>query len=265
MIDLRTATPETTPLVDPALFAATVTMVLEQHVKPGSVHEPDFYFFRDVPSDAVICDVGANLGLSVVSIRAVGADPVIHSFEMNPALWPNLKTVATAVSAKWRLHPVGLSDADSEEWIYIVKADDLYIIGEATMRLDFLQMPDSIARLLSYTVRGELSVGRFRASMRRFDGLAVRPDYLKIDAEGAEVQVLKGMADALSTWRPVLMIENSFPADVDDLLSTFAYRPYNYDAGSHSLTLRDADHSQNSFYLHRETPRSRLAGVTVNE
>jgi hypothetical protein len=84
---------------------------------------------------------------------------------MNSALFPQLSAVAKAASDKWTLHPFGLSEVDAEEWIYVVKADDLYILGEATMRLDFLQMPDSINRLLSYTSRGELSVGKFRASM----------------------------------------------------------------------------------------------------
>jgi FkbM family methyltransferase len=251
MIPLRDALEINVPVIEPRVFAPTIAHMLEQHVKPGQVHDADFWFFRDIPQTAVFCDVGANLGLSVLSLAATGASPTVDSFEINPALYDGLRATVATYPNTWRLHEYGLSDVESEAWIYIAKVDDLYILGEATLRLDFLQDPDSISRLLTYGARGELSVGKMKARVRRFDELNLTPDYLKIDAEGAEALVIAGMRDTLRRARPVLMIENGAMQSVDAEMIPLGFRSFTYDPASHRLRDRTADAGQNTFYVHQ--------------
>ena len=102
MVPLLTARIDSVPVVDAALFAPTIKHMLEHHVRPGTVHDDDFWFFRDCTPHDVMCDIGANLGLSVLSIAATGATPVLHSFEINPALFAGLRqTAATLPSTTW--------------------------------------------------------------------------------------------------------------------------------------------------------------------
>lgn len=257
MISLVGATEARVPVVDPALFAPTIAQMLEHHVKPGQVHDADFLFFRDLPRDAVFCDVGANLGLSVLSLAATGATPLVHSFEINPALFPSLRRTVAAYPNQWTLHEFGLAEADGDVWIYIAKADDLFILGEATLRLDFLQEPDSVARLLTYAARGELSVGKLAAQVRRFDDLGLAPHSLKIDAEGAEARVIAGMRQTLVEHKPILMIENGAMLAVDAEMLPLGFLPFTYVPDTDHLRPRAASAGQNTFYVHQ----TRLASL----
>jgi hypothetical protein len=60
-----------------------------------------------------------------------------------------------------------------------------------------------------------------------------RVDVLKIDVEGAELEVLRGAKDTLTRHRPVLIIEleeellatmGTSSSEVHDLLATYSYR-----------------------------------------
>ncbi len=250
VIPLIGATAATVPLVDPALFGPTIDLVMEHHVKPGHVHEPDFYFFRDIPRNAVFCDVGANLGLSVLSVAATGAQPIMHSFEINPALFPKLRSTAASYPNSWQLHEYGLAESSEDMWLYIVRADKIYILGEATLRLDFLQEPNSITRLLTYSNSKQLYVGKLRAKVRRFDELGIRADYMKIDAEGAEATVIRGMRDTLASCRPIIMVENGAMAAVDQEMSALGFETFSYHPSAHILGPRLPGGGQNTFYVH---------------
>jgi FkbM family methyltransferase len=246
------ATEDNVPVIDPALFAPTIDQMLHYHVKAGQVHDADFYFFKDAAHTSVFCDVGANLGLSVLSMAATGARPLIHSFEINPALFPKLKDVAAGYPCQWQLHEFGLAEFEGEVWIYVVRADDIYILGEATLRLDFLQEPASIERLLSYAPNKQLHVFKMRASVRRFDDLGIRPDYMKIDAEGAEATVVRGMRTALAASHPVVMIENGAMIAVDHEMFALGFKAFHYSLSEHLLRPRPQIAGQNSFYVHHD-------------
>jgi FkbM family methyltransferase len=251
VINLITATPDIVPKVDPSLFGPTIRLMVEHHVIPGRVHEADFHYFNSLGSEAVFCDIGANLGASVISLAAAGARCPVHSFEINPALYPVLREMAATTPNPWTLHEYGLADQKGAKSIYIVKAGKLYILGEGTMRLDFLQEPASIKRLQTYTVDGVLQVGRMDVTVRRFDDCGIIPTHVKMDAEGAEVTVLLGMVETLRNHKPIMMIENGDQTNVDTLMFDLGYKPFFFDADERMLRPRSFG-VQNSFYVHAD-------------
>jgi hypothetical protein len=133
--------------------------------------------------------------------------------------------------------------------IYIAKAGELYILGEGTLRLDFLQEPKSLQRLRSYTADGVLKVGRMDVKVRRFDDCGVIPTHVKMDAEGAEATVLHGMIKTLAEHKPLMMIENGAIGAVDEIMFGLGYKPFLYAADQGILLPRTAN-VQNSFYVH---------------
>lgn len=249
MIALVGARPEDVPLIDPAVFAPTIRQMVEHHIIPGRVHEADFRYFSHLRDGAVFCDVGANLGASILSLAAVGGRCATHSFEINPALHPVLTEMAATTPNPWTLHPFGLSDAAGRMALFIPKAGDLYILGEGTLRLDFLQLPHSIQRLTSYTRTGLLEVGRLDVEVRCFDDTGLIPTHVKIDAEGAEQAVLRGMRRTLAAHRPLLMIEAGAMLAVDAELLPLGYRALVYDPEADALRPRSVN-VQNVFYVH---------------
>ena len=64
-----------------------------------------------------------------------------------------------------------------------------------------------------------------RVSLRRIDSFGLpRLDLLKLDVEGAEVEVLKGASDTLLRCRPYIMAERMKSADLEAHLAGLGYR-----------------------------------------
>lgn len=141
------------------------------------------------PGDTVI-DVGANIGyFSIVAARAVGAAGRVVAFEPVPA-------VRQRLIANLRLNHLehvevrleALSAASGEVRFYPGPVDDT---GLASLR----RLADS---------------DEIRVRQARFDDIwdqAARVALVKIDVEGAELQVLEGMTACLARDRPDVILE----------------------------------------------------------
>jgi FkbM family methyltransferase len=148
--------------------------------------------------DGVLFDIGANIGyFSMVVGQRTGFRGSAHLFEPVPHLAQFcLRTLADA-EFSIAVHQYGLSDADDHVDIFI---DTQGNFGWNTM----------IADRASYMTPQRITV-------RRFDGigLSVVPSVIKIDVEGAEYLVLRGLLPALRAWdtRPPILCEIGWGAD----------------------------------------------------
>jgi FkbM family methyltransferase len=151
-----------------------------------------------------------------------------------------------------KLHRFGLSEEDGSFWLYVPYCADVFILGESTMRLEYLLKPESIERLRSYTAEGYIGIGKVKVHVRRFDDLRIFPDYVKIDVEGAESRVLAGMWKSIRASRPIILIENSFQDEIDALMLAAGYGPWGFDPASQRLHPRPDTGFQNTFYVFEE-------------
>jgi FkbM family methyltransferase len=144
-----------------------VQRALVAHLRPG-----DVYF-----------DVGTHAGfLAVLGSRLVGAAGQVHCFEPVPANVAILnRNVAANASANTTVHVLALSDYD----------------GTATMATGHRNITASLSDGDGEEVR-----------VARLDSLDLpAATVVKIDVEGAESSVLRGMATVLHAHHPTLIIE----------------------------------------------------------
>lgn len=140
----------------------------------------------------VVWDIGANSGLLAYQIAKAGTAGELHSFEPNP-LMSRLASQAVSGFKHATVHPYGLSDREAEFTLTVPS-------GHTTMGT---LEPDSTHR------SGNLC----KVSCRKGDDLVFKdgfkpPRIIKIDTEGHELSVLKGLGQTISTYHPIIFFEH---------------------------------------------------------
>jgi FkbM family methyltransferase len=159
------------PLYEPEKFA-----FLRAHCRPGTT----------------ALDIGAHIGVfSVLMARSVGAGGRIFAFEPTPKTREVLRRTI-ALNDCHRIVEVraeAVSDASGTRTFYDIGAD-------APKGNSLIQIPES--RPISVQT---LCVDEF---LRQRDA---RVACMKIDAEGAELEILRGAVNTIATCRPAIQLE----------------------------------------------------------
>lgn len=144
---------------------------------------------RFVTPGMTVVDVGVNLGLHLALMsHLVGSRGHVWGFEPNPALTPNL--IRAAVQMKnATIVPVALNDKPGPVTFYVPE--------------------DHMMGSLWDWTKGSRASEVLTVPSLRFDDLGLGSvDFLKVDAEGAELEIFKGAESTLDrTDAPVVLYE----------------------------------------------------------
>jgi FkbM family methyltransferase len=216
------------------------------------IHDADFELLGTfIRPGTDVLDIGANRGQSMVSLHLIGHQARLHSFEANPLLFPVLQSIAERCDAK--LHRYGLGDAHERGTLYVPWAKGMCYLAVASINPEYFQTPWVVEKFVQ---RGGLELESIEIEIRPGDELALAPSLIKVDVEGAELRVLKGLRETIERHRPVILAENSDFQNVTAFLGTFGYAPYMNDGGTLVPLTRDCT---NTFYL-PQTPAGTPAG-----
>lgn len=177
-----------------------------------------------VDRTGVFLDVGANIGyFTKVLGEVTDFRGTVHLFEPIPNLAALCRETLRDVPFKANVHEYGLSDQDATVEIFTAADGNL---GWNT----------TVAERASKGMKSsQIQVRGFETS-----GIESTPSFIKIDVEGAEHRVLKGMLAALERWspRPTILCEIGWgqrhPAWAQELeavrsLEKLGYRAYDLD------------------------------------
>jgi FkbM family methyltransferase len=145
-------------------------------------------------NNPVVYDVGANYGY--FTLLAAQRSKAVHCFEPVSKTAAGLEgTIRRNGMSNVTLHRTALSDAE----------------GRATMTLFSSSGNDSFVERHHDDVSHLRILGEEQVEVATIDGLVAagmeRPDLIKIDAEGAERQILVGASATLREHRPMLLLE----------------------------------------------------------
>jgi FkbM family methyltransferase len=216
-------------------------------------HDPDFRLFRRLDAPVLFVDVGANRGQSVLSFRAMAPRGArIVSFEANPENGRYLGAIRRLLGPRFEYHLCGLGEATATEEFFVPVRGRRRVTGEGSFSAA------SVAAASSRIGSG-YEVATHSFSIRRFDSFGIVPDIVKIDVQGDELRVLKGMGDdVLQDHQPLLMIEANPARDgaIADHLGARGYRRFQR-SDADLLRPPSADSPLNWFYA-GPTTESRL-------
>jgi len=175
-------------------------------------------FYRPPPTPADIAiDAGAHTGRHTVPIaQMVAPDGKVFAFEPLPFARAELERIAARNTAVV-VQPFALADREGEDE-FVVAVDIPAYSGLKTRIYD-----------------GPTRVERIRVDVRTLDGLfahADRLDYIKIDAEGGELGILRGATVLLERFAPVITFEfganslGSYGVTVEDMAEFWRDKRY---------------------------------------
>jgi len=153
-------------------------------------------------------DAGANVGL--YTIRLAKLCRAVYAFEINPAVTGHLER---AKLPNVRVMHVGLSSVERPVTLYIpLLHGKMPLEGWASLNPG--NCPDT-------TVHREIG-----GYVRTLDSCAITDiDFMKIDVEGHEIELLKGARATLLRCRPRILAEAKDLQPVADYLAPLGYRP----------------------------------------
>jgi len=175
----------------------------------GEFSEGEAAFFKKVvkPGDAVL-EVGANLGAHTVLLaRLAGRDGAVLAFEPQPFLFQVLcANLALNSITNVRAEKCGLGNRSQTLHIPPLDYGQMYNFGGLSLELVKEGEPVPVKRLDSY------GMGKC--------------DFVKMDVEGMEQQVLEGGSDTFQRTRPPMYIENDREAKSRDLITLLLAMDY---------------------------------------
>jgi FkbM family methyltransferase len=155
-------------------------------------------FLSIVPPErrSVILDIGANVGTHSLAFACHFAS--VHSFEPNPALWESFEqNMRINGRTNVAIHQVALADRDSEMPFYSIPKKNF---GLGTLS------PTSQYDLPLQEI-GKVKVAH---ASRYLETLGLgRVDAIKIDVQGFEREVVRGLAPLLERDEPIVWVEVS--------------------------------------------------------
>ncbi|MCM8787757.1 MAG: FkbM family methyltransferase [Candidatus Omnitrophica bacterium] len=146
----------------------------------------------------VVIDIGAHTGLhSDNFIKIIGKKGELHCFEPLPEAFSQLKNKYSIYKNVF-LHKLALSNFKGKKNFFYAKG----LPEESGLKKRF------------YTMPGKENIKIIKVDVSKLDYFVKnfkKINYIKIDTEGAEIDIIKGGINLINKFKPIISIEYGFP------------------------------------------------------
>jgi FkbM family methyltransferase len=171
------------------------TDFIGQEIYYDGCYEPETVAMigRTLQPGSVFLDIGSHVGqYSVIAARKVGPGGAVHAFEPDPETFQLLSENVTRLT-NLQANQIALSDHDG--------TDTLYLADAAHIGFNSLQKPHECATERTCEVKTK-TLDHYLSER------AVRHvDFIKMDVEGGELNVLAGATKLFEVCKPAVLLE----------------------------------------------------------
>jgi FkbM family methyltransferase len=172
---------------------------------------------REIRPGATVFDIGANVGfVTLVAARLVGPNGRVVAFEPVPENVESIKENLALNEVDWvelRETAIGREGGSARMIVSDVSAFS---------RLETISVPDAERERIDVSIT---SIDELVGS-----GSVPAPDLVKIDVEGAELEVIEGMRRTIAEHHPVILCEiHDCNVPYAELMRSLGYEPVNLD------------------------------------
>lgn len=169
-------------------------------------HDRSYFAFRHVLSgeESLFLDVGANDGISALSIRKLNKACNILSLEPNLAHEPALKRLkARDPKFDYLMVGAGVEACTMSFFVPVYFGIALHTFTSSSRD----QVITGLENTFGKSVRAKTKIIETMGEVVRIDDLDIEPSIIKIDAEGFDFQVLQGARQTILTSKPFIAVE----------------------------------------------------------
>lgn len=216
----------------------------------NKVHEPDFNAFKLICDNRpqLFLDIGANVGMSALSFFTLKPNAQVISFEPNPINYPYLDRLLNKFpDFQYIKSGLGNQPGVIDFYYPIYNGKKMTALGSS----DYQKAQGWLNKDTVYFFdANKLKIEKITISVDTLDSCKLQPEFIKIDVEGFEYQVLLGAQETIKNSRPILLIEGIAQGDkVDKLLQEWEYDIYQFYNNKFYLNQFDCS---NNFLVPRE-------------
>ena len=194
-------------------------------------HEKDYYGLKKlIPlnNNKDFIDVGGNIGLSSIGFRQLGYKNKILIFEPDKDYCIKKLNLLRKKIFNLKVFSFGLSERDEEKNFYQAYFMNIKMHFLSSFDKNYLK---NIIRQVYWGFGFLFSIKSQNLRLKNFDklNLATKPIFIKIDVEGFDHKVIKGMIKTINKYKPILLVElNKENINVINKLLKKNYLPYRY-------------------------------------
>lgn len=204
------------------------------------------FIMKNIPPDALVIDVGANIGWYALNLSKFLTNGQVMAFE--PFSKNHLALVSNIEANQFKnikVFQIGLGNKNEKLQIRYNLADDN--LGMASINLATYDYSEDIEvkRLDDFTSQMDLTKLKF----------------IKMDIEGFEFEALLGMTEILEKHKPLLLIEQDenvlqyktpeVVEKLDDLLKAIGYKKYWIDGNGDLVRINGLTVSETTNYIYK--------------
>lgn len=231
-------------------------------------HDQSYHVFRkfiELKPSGLFIDIGANTGVSSLSIRKFSAEYRILAVEPNKALEPKLfKINKRDPNFEYRLVGVGAEPGHLSFFVPRFGAVVLHTFTSGNAE----HIRAAVVESFGERVAAKLVFEEFHVDIITVDSLHADPSIIKIDAEGLDYEVLLGARKTIEENRPFIVVEVDLQGRdrVSSYLAELDYVETAYDPDGRQLSrdvtgiLRPESGRRNLFAVPREFAAASVRG-----
>jgi FkbM family methyltransferase len=191
-------------------------------------------FLKFSSKSGLFLDVGANNGISALGFNALLPNYRIFSVEANPQHFSSLSKIKNKIN-NFDFIIAAAGDCSTSLRLNIARYKNIPLHTAASVNSDY--MNGAFKNNYSNNVIKFIKWDSVIVDVIPLDNLNLRPDFIKIDVEGYDYEVLIGLRTTINNCRPILLIEFSHSLyDKYNLLCVeLNYQMYVYSINSDSF------------------------------
>jgi len=221
------------------------------HVSPFLLpHDKTFFGLRHLIHEGkgLFLDVGANDGVSALSFRKINKTYRIVSIEPNIYHANSLRRVKRKIT-DFDFMIAAAGDRESVMILYTPHYLGVPLHSAASLLLDQLRLsiesnfPGYIVKRIKYSSQ--------EVKVITLDSLHLHPSIIKVDAEGYDMHVLRGLKCTIEYHRPYIMVENSQCTfnELSEFCNELSYVVLSYDYQTNKFRLDMKETVRNVFCI----------------